>query len=89
LLNDEHRRYKMLGFIDDNPAKVNSKVQGYAVLGGHDRLIALAESKAIDCVVLSARVIDEQRLRDVERLCEANNIALSRLHLRLEQLVGP
>jgi hypothetical protein len=34
-------------------------------------------------------VIDEERLRDVERLCEANDIALSRLHVRLEPLVSP
>jgi UDP-GlcNAc:undecaprenyl-phosphate GlcNAc-1-phosphate transferase len=89
LLNDEHRRYKMLGFIDDDPDKAHSKVQGYAVLGDHGTLVALAEAKAIDCIVLSPRVIHLERLRDLERLCAAHGIALSRLHLRLEPMISP
>jgi UDP-GlcNAc:undecaprenyl-phosphate GlcNAc-1-phosphate transferase len=89
LLNDDHRRCRMLGFIDDDPGKQHKLVHGYAVLGGYDRLVALAESRAVDCVVVSARVIDREKLRGVEQLCAENEISLSRLHIRLEPLVSP
>ena len=89
LLSDEHRRYRILGFIDDDPAKQRSYLQGYPVLGGHERLVALAESRAIDYVILSPRVMDDEKLRTIEQLCVENDVGLSRLHLRLEALVSP
>ena len=58
-------------------------------MGRHERLVALAESRAIDYVILSPRVMDDEKLRAIERLCVENDVALSRLHLRLEALVSP
>jgi UDP-GlcNAc:undecaprenyl-phosphate GlcNAc-1-phosphate transferase len=89
LLRNTQRPCRMLGFIDDDPAKQSRSVHGYAVLGGYDRLVSLAESRAVDRIVISARVIDGEKLRCVERLCAENDISLSRLHIRLEHLISP
>jgi len=89
LLHDEHNRYRIVGFIDDDRAKQRSHLHGYPVLGRFDKLVELAESRAVDYVILSPRVIDDERLRAIERLCVENGIALSRLHLQLEALVSP
>jgi UDP-GlcNAc:undecaprenyl-phosphate GlcNAc-1-phosphate transferase len=88
LLNDEHRSYRLLGFIDDDPQKVRLRVQGYPVLGGYETLAGLARERAVDGVVVSAREISPERLKAIEELCADNGILLSRLHFRLEQLVA-
>jgi FlaA1/EpsC-like NDP-sugar epimerase len=80
--------YRVLGFIDDDPAKHRIRVQGYPVLGGFETLVVLAEQHAVDTVILSARAIDTERLRAIEEMCVLNGIALSRLHFRFEQLVA-
>jgi len=88
LLTGAHAHYRVLGFIDDNPGKQRNRVQGYPVLGGYETLAVLAAERAVDCVVVSARQIDQARLRNLEELCAENGITLSRLHLKFEQLVA-
>jgi hypothetical protein len=63
-------------------------VQGYPVLGGFDTLCVLVKERAVDAVVVSARSIDGERLKEVEALCSSNGILLWRLHFRFEQLVA-
>jgi UDP-GlcNAc:undecaprenyl-phosphate GlcNAc-1-phosphate transferase len=88
LQNHEHQRYRVLGFIDDDPRKQRLRVLGHPVLGGFDTLEVLAREQAVDAVVVSVRYMDAERLRRMEELCVANGIMLSRLHFRLEQLVA-
>jgi UDP-GlcNAc:undecaprenyl-phosphate/decaprenyl-phosphate GlcNAc-1-phosphate transferase len=87
LMNDEHH-YRVLGFIDDDPGKQRLRVQGFAVLGGYDTLEVLARERAVDAIVVSAREMPASRLQQLEELCAANDITLSRLHVRFEQLVA-
>jgi UDP-GlcNAc:undecaprenyl-phosphate/decaprenyl-phosphate GlcNAc-1-phosphate transferase len=88
VLNDAKGQYRVLGFIDDDPAMARRRVQGYPVLGGFDTLAVLAREGAVDAVVVSARDVGADRLRSLEHLCAANGILLSRLHFRFEQLVA-
>jgi UDP-GlcNAc:undecaprenyl-phosphate GlcNAc-1-phosphate transferase len=88
LMGDEHRRYRILGFIDDDPAKQRLRVQGYPVLGGYETLEVLAAEHAVDAVVVSAREMAPAKLQQLEELCAANAIALSRLQFKFEQLVA-
>jgi UDP-GlcNAc:undecaprenyl-phosphate/decaprenyl-phosphate GlcNAc-1-phosphate transferase len=88
LLSDEHRDSRLLGCIDDDPAKQRLRLHGFPVLGGYETLEVLARERAIDAVIVSARDIPGARLQELEALCAANGITLSRLHFRLEQLVA-
>jgi UDP-GlcNAc:undecaprenyl-phosphate/decaprenyl-phosphate GlcNAc-1-phosphate transferase len=88
LVADPQERYRMVGFIDDDPQKQRLRVQGYPVLGGHDALAALVEAGAVDAVVISARRMDAARVHALEALCQTNNVRLSRLHFDLEDLVS-
>ena len=88
LQHDEHRHYQVLGFIDDDPRKQRLRVLGHPVLGGFETLEVLARQRAVDTVVVTARSIDNKRLREIEALCAANNVALSRLHFKFEQLIA-
>jgi FlaA1/EpsC-like NDP-sugar epimerase len=80
--------FRMLGFIDDDPAMARARVQGYPVLGGYRALEDYIEKGAVESVVVSTYLIDVQRLERLKRLCAEHNVALARLHYRLDQIVA-
>jgi FlaA1/EpsC-like NDP-sugar epimerase len=80
-------RHKILGFVDDDERKQRMRVQGYPVLGGYASLESLVLSGVVDAVVISARIIDVQRLRTLESLCAEHEVSLSRLHVGFEAIV--
>jgi len=80
--------FKILGFVDDDTHKQRMRVQGYPVLGGYGSLVSLIESSVVDSVVISARIIGVDRLRELESLCANHGVSLSRLHVGLESIIG-
>jgi UDP-GlcNAc:undecaprenyl-phosphate GlcNAc-1-phosphate transferase len=80
--------YRMLGFIDDDPTKRGSRVQGYPVLSGYAGLVSLVEGGAVDRVIISAQSIHGRRVQELETLCATHGVALSRLSFHLENLVA-
>jgi UDP-GlcNAc:undecaprenyl-phosphate GlcNAc-1-phosphate transferase len=87
LTKSQDARYKILGFVDDDPRKQRMRVQGYPVLGGFASLSSLVLSGVVDAVVVSARLIEVERLRELEALCAEQGVSLSRLHVGLEAIV--
>ena len=87
LMKSQDARYKILGFVDDDTRKQRMRVQGYPVLGGYGSLASLVISGVVDAVVISARIIEVDRLHDLEALCGDHGVSLSRLHVGLEALV--
>lgn len=79
---------RMVGFVDDDPAKLGTRVQGYPVLSGFDGLLALIRTGAVDRVVLSTRQIPGARLQELEEACVGAGVALSRLTFHIEHLVA-
>jgi UDP-GlcNAc:undecaprenyl-phosphate GlcNAc-1-phosphate transferase len=71
--------YRMLGFVDDDPEQLRTRIHGYRVLGGFDHLVAEVERRAIDAVVISRRSVPAEQLDHLERLCEDAGVALFRL----------
>jgi UDP-GlcNAc:undecaprenyl-phosphate GlcNAc-1-phosphate transferase len=88
LSKQQDAHYKVLGFVDDDQRKQRMRVQGYPVLGGFAALSSLVEGGVVDAVVVSARMIDVDRLRELEALCGDRGVALSRLRVGLEPLVA-
>src|SRR5207247_6195851 len=72
MLGDSGEPYKMLGFIDDDPAKQRLRLQGYSVLGDERVLLKMIGEGAIDIVVISSRHFDRTRLRTIEEACRTN-----------------
>ena len=87
LATDPHARYRIIGFADDDARKARLRVQGFPILGGLDAVVSLISTGAVEAVVLSASVIDVDRLRFLEDRCQAHGVALSRLNFELERLV--
>lgn len=88
LLTADDASYRMLGFIDDDPDKRRMRVQGYPVLGGFDSLVSLVSGGAVDSVIISTRLMDVDRLKELERLCGQHGVTLQRLHFRLEPITA-
>jgi UDP-GlcNAc:undecaprenyl-phosphate GlcNAc-1-phosphate transferase len=81
-------QFRMLGFIDDDPAKRGMRIQGYPVRGDYATMVSLVESGRVDRVVISTHSIRTGRIGEIESLCARRGVALSRLHLELEALVA-
>ena len=88
LLGQRAGAYRMLGFIDDDPGKARLLMLGYPVLGDYTSLASLISNGAVDAVVISARLMDVERLGTLTALCNDHQVELSRLHLELDQLVA-
>jgi UDP-GlcNAc:undecaprenyl-phosphate/decaprenyl-phosphate GlcNAc-1-phosphate transferase len=89
VLGDESStNFTMLGFIDDDADKQRDRVLGYPVLGGYESLVSLIRGGAVDAVIIAARLVDVHRQAELESLCAANRVRLSRIHFDLEDLVA-
>src|SRR5262249_31570065 len=78
---------RIVGFIDDAPQKLGTRVLGYRVLGDFDRLMRLISEGGVDLVVLAARTIDAERIRALRSACASHTVALTRLSIGLEDLI--
>jgi FlaA1/EpsC-like NDP-sugar epimerase len=87
-LREQEGRYRILGFVDDDPRMQRMRVQGSPVLGGYDSLVSLVTSGVVDTVVISARIIEVDRLRQLGSLCADHGLPLLRLHVGLEPVIA-
>jgi UDP-GlcNAc:undecaprenyl-phosphate GlcNAc-1-phosphate transferase len=88
LLSVPSEQYKMIGFIDDDPAARYLRLQGYSVLGGEKTLLELIENSSVDVVVIGCRHFDRARLARIEEACRLNEVKLLRFSFRFETLVS-
>lgn len=49
--NEVHREWKLIGFLDNDPAKADKDFMGYKVIGGSDKI---TEEQFKDCYVINA-----------------------------------
>jgi UDP-GlcNAc:undecaprenyl-phosphate GlcNAc-1-phosphate transferase len=81
--------FRILGIIDDDPKIARMRVQGYSVLGDYSALKLLITTGSVDAVILTRHLLDVARLNELQRLCEAHEVAMLRLHIGLEEVSGP
>ena len=87
LLKRQDEFYRMIGFIDDDPAARYQRLQGYAVLGGESTLIGLIRDGEVDVVVISSP-IDRGRLARIQEACRMHDVKLLRFTFHLETLIS-
>jgi UDP-GlcNAc:undecaprenyl-phosphate GlcNAc-1-phosphate transferase len=88
MLTEGSEPYRMIGFIDDDPARHSFRLQGYGVLGGERTLHELIRQHAVDVVVIGSRHLDRERLERVEAACREHDVRLLRFNFGLEPLVS-
>ncbi len=88
LMENPAQDYRMVGFIDDDPLKQGTRLQGYSVISSYGGLVSLIQGGAVDRVVISTGRIPVNRVTELEALCLQHGVSLSRLQLVLEDLVA-
>jgi UDP-GlcNAc:undecaprenyl-phosphate/decaprenyl-phosphate GlcNAc-1-phosphate transferase len=86
LLNNRELRYAPVGFMDDDPKKHGKVIHGFRVFGGNGLLGKIVSEHQIEQLLISTPRISDERLAEISRECEARNIELKRMSIRIESI---
>jgi UDP-GlcNAc:undecaprenyl-phosphate/decaprenyl-phosphate GlcNAc-1-phosphate transferase len=86
LLQNRSLQVDPVGFIDDDPAKQRTRIDGVPVLGTSADLESLAPRLRVTHLIISARDIDPERIDHLQRRCAALGISLQRLTIRIDEV---
>ena len=86
LLNNRELGYAPVGFMDDDPKKQGKVIHGFRVFGGNGMLSKMVSDHQIEQLLISTPRISAERLAAVARECEARNVELKRMSIRIESI---
>jgi UDP-GlcNAc:undecaprenyl-phosphate GlcNAc-1-phosphate transferase len=86
LLNNRELQYAPVGFVDDDPRKKGKVIHGLRVYAGNGQLRTVCREQRIDEVLISSSQFSEDRVKEIMRDCEEENVILKRMRIRIEQL---
>jgi len=84
LNNNPEWQYIAVGFVDDDPRKIDKVMHGLKVFDGRRSLVEICEEKEISEVLLSARNISSERLKEIREACREANVTLKRAVIKIE-----
>jgi FlaA1/EpsC-like NDP-sugar epimerase len=68
---EQGRRYHIVGFVDDDPAKQGMRVHGLKVLGGRQAIAGTVQQERVDLIVIAIHTISGEDFRDILSLCQS------------------
>ncbi len=71
--------YSPVGFIDDDPTKIGTKIQGVAVLGNRERLDQIVRERGIQLLLVAAPDIGTEEFQELSAYCKEKGIALKKI----------
>ena len=86
LLNNRELSYAPVGFMDDDANKHGKLIHGFRVFGGNGLLPKIINDHRVEQVLISTPRISEERIAEILSECEARNVELRRLSIRLEAI---
>jgi len=86
LLNNRELSYAPVGFMDDDANKHGKLIHGFRVFGGNGLLPKIISDHQVEQVLISTPRISEERIAEILSECEARNVELRRLSIRLEAI---
>jgi UDP-GlcNAc:undecaprenyl-phosphate/decaprenyl-phosphate GlcNAc-1-phosphate transferase len=86
LLNNRELSYAPVGFIDDDPKKQGKVIHGFRVFGGNGMLGKIVSDHQIEQLLISTPRISDARLAEITSECEARNIELKRMSIKIENI---
>jgi UDP-GlcNAc:undecaprenyl-phosphate GlcNAc-1-phosphate transferase len=86
LLNNRELSYAPIGFMDDDANKHGKLIHGFRVFGGNGLLPKIISDHRVEQVLISTPRISEERIAEILSECEARNVELRRLSIRLEAI---
>lgn len=71
--HDSQRRYQVVGFVDDDPAKQQMFVEGCQVLGTRSDIPRLVKELQVELIIVAIHNINGADFRDILFCCEQTN----------------
>lgn len=86
LLNNRELQYSPVGFVDDDPNKKGKVIHGLRVFGGNGMLRTLCREHRVAEVLISSARFSDKRIAEIASDCEAEQITLKRMRIRIETI---
>lgn len=86
LMNNPQWKMTAVGFVDDDPRKVNKKIHGLTVFDGALSLTELCRREKVSELLISARDVSPERLREIRDACDLAEVAVKKAEIRIEPL---
>src|ERR1043166_2641953 len=83
LNNNAEWNLRCVGFIDDDPLKTDKVIHGLKVFDGNGTIADICREKDVVEILISARDLSADRLRNLREMCRANNITLKRAQMKI------
>ena len=84
LNNNPEWQYIAVGFVDDDPLKTNKLIHGLKVYDGKLSLVDICIEKEISEVLISARDMGPERMKEIREACREANVTLKRAVIKIE-----
>src|SRR5262249_25468633 len=81
-------RYRIVGFLDDNPEKWNQLIHDCEVFGGIDRIKQVCTEHEVDEILIAMPSASKQEVRRVVELCQGTNLRFKTLPAIADLLTG-
>jgi FlaA1/EpsC-like NDP-sugar epimerase len=82
------QRYRVVGFLDDDPTKLRTQIHGFEVLGPIRDVKAICTEYAVDEILIAIPSAKRQRLRNVVELCQGTNLRFKTLPALADLIEG-
>lgn len=76
MINAAKRIYQPIGFIDDNPNKLNSRIHGVKVLGKIDDINNIIDNYYVEEIVIAAPSASGRTIREIISKCERTGVKI-------------
>ncbi len=71
--------YQVVGYIDDNPVKIGTRILGIPVLGSIEDLHEIIGKKGIDKVLIAIAKLPSAKVRHLVEICSGHNILFKKI----------
>ena len=80
--------YRVLGFIDDDPEKLGTTIEGYKVLGNSDRYFEIVEENQVSQIIMAISNDLDEKIFDALTQSEERGITVTTMPMIYEELLG-
>jgi UDP-GlcNAc:undecaprenyl-phosphate GlcNAc-1-phosphate transferase len=86
LNNNPEWNLRCVGFIDDDPLKTDKVIHGLKVFDGKGKIADICREKDVAEILISARDLRVEQLKNIREICRDNNILLKRAQMKIEPI---
>ena len=84
LNNNPEWKYVAVGFVDDDPLKLNKVIHGLRVYDANASIADICRDKEVQEILISIRDLSPEKLKHVREMCSDTNVVLKRAIFKIE-----